>query len=222
LVKFFWGGVFNPKNFRISNFLVIAYTKYKNKCYLCLVLKVIKFLYLLDKDIIKDLYHDRPQAMKRIFDLYYVPLCCYAARYVTSRFIAEEIVSDVMYKIWQNRHSGYRAETFRDYLYTATRHTAINYLKQQQNLKKLAERWAEEFRNELIEETPLDKMVTEEMQSRISHLINTLPEQCRKAFMMSRMDDMTYDEIAAQMDISVNTVKYHIKTALQKLRAEIF
>ena len=160
--------------------------------------------------------------MKRIFDLCYVPLCCYASRYVSSMFIAEEIVSDVMYKIWQNRHSGYRVETFREYLYTATRHTALNYLKQQQNLRKLTDRWAEEFRNELIEETPLDQLITEELQLKINHLMDTLPEQCRKAFMMSRMEDMTYEEIAAQMDISVNTVKYHIKTALQKLRSEIF
>jgi orotate phosphoribosyltransferase-like protein len=36
--------------------------------------------------------------------------------------------------------------------------------------------------------------------------------------MMSRIDDMTYDEIATKLDISTNTVKYHIKTALQKLR----
>ena len=176
-------------------------------------------MHLLDKDIIEALYRDHPQAMKRIFDLYYAPLCCYAARYVSSMFIAEEIVSDVMYRIWQNRQSGYRAETFHEYLYTATRNTALNYLKQQQNQKKLTDRWAEEFRSELIEETPLDKLITEELHSKINHLMNTLPEQCRKAFLMSRMDDMTYGEIAAQMNISVNTVKYHIKTALQKLRA---
>jgi RNA polymerase sigma-70 factor (ECF subfamily) len=179
-------------------------------------------LHPLDKDIIEGLNRDHPQAMKRIYDLYYVPLCCYAARYVTSRFIAEEIVSDVMYKRWQNRHSGYRTETFREYLFTATRNTTLNYLKQQQNQKKLTDRWAEQLRNELVEETPLDKLITEELHLRINRLMDMLPEQCRKAFLMSRMDDMTYEEIAAQMDISVNTVKYHIKIALQKLRAEIF
>ena len=132
--------------------------------------------------------------------------------------VAEEIVSDVMFKIWQNRHNSYRAETFREYLYTATRNTALNYLKQKQKQENLSERWAEQLRSELIEETPLDTMITKELQSELNSLINTLPEQCRHVFMMHRMDDMSYEEIAAQMDISVNTVKYHIKTALQKLR----
>ena len=172
-----------------------------------------------NKDIIEGLLRDSPQAMKSLFELYYKPLCFYAGRYVTSVPVAEEVVSDVMYKVWQNRHKSYHAETFREYLFTATRNTALNYLKQQQNQKMLSDSWAEGFRGELIEETPLDAMISEEMQSKLNRLMDALPEQCRKAFMMSRMDDMTYDEIAVQMNISPNTVKHHIKTALQKLRS---
>ena len=171
------------------------------------------------KDIIEELLQDSSQAMKHMFDMFYKPLCCYAVRYVSSMPVAEEIASDVMLKIWQNRHHGsYRAETFREYLYTATRNTALNYLKQQQNRRKLSDNWAEQLRDELLEETPLDSMITEETQLKIDRLMDTLPEQCRKVFQMSRFDDMSYEEIATQMDISVNTVKYHIKTALQKLR----
>ncbi len=125
--------------------------------------------------------------------------------------IAEEIVGDVMYKIWQNRHADYRADTFREYLFTATRNTALNYLKQQQNLRKLSDNWVEQLRQKLIEETPLDTLIVSELQSKFDGLKDTLPEQCRKAFLMSRNEDMTYEEIATRMEVSVNTVKYHIK-----------
>jgi RNA polymerase sigma-70 factor (ECF subfamily) len=145
----------------------------------------------------------------------------YAVRFVQNMPIAEEIASDVMYKIWQNRHQGYQIETFREYLYTATRNTALNYLKQQQTRKKFSDEWAEQLRDELIEETPLDAIISEEEQAKLNNMMDALPEQCRKAFVMSRIEEMSYDEIAAQMDISVNTVKYDIKTALQKLRVEM-
>ena len=171
------------------------------------------------KKIIDSLIDDSPQAMKHIFDMFYKPLCFYAVRYVNNMPVAEEIVSDVMYKIWQNRHHGYRAESFREYMYTATRNTALNHIKQQQNKKKFSDIWVEELRNELIEETPSDKMIAEETQSKLYSLIDALPEQCRKAFVMSRLEDFTYDEIATHMGISTNTVKYHIKAALQKLRS---
>lgn len=38
---------------------------------------------------------------------------------------------------------------------------------------------------------------------------------------MSRFDNMKYEEIASMLNISVNTVKYHMKNALMKLRAEL-
>jgi len=174
----------------------------------------------LNKDIIEGLCQNSAKAMKCLFDCYYRPLCLYAARYVKSMPVAEEVVSDVMCKIWQNRHNAYRAETFREYLFAATRNTALNYWRQEQNRKQIADNWTDKLRDEIIEETPLDKMITKETILKINSLIEALPEQCRKAFMFSRMEGMTYDEIAAEMGISINTVKYHIKIALHKLRCE--
>jgi RNA polymerase sigma-70 factor (ECF subfamily) len=173
---------------------------------------------LINENIVVGLHQDDPAIMKQVFEHYYVPLCNFAKRYVGTCTIAEEIVSDVMYKVWQNRQSGYRAATFREYLYTAVRNTAINYLEQQQNQRELAEKWAERLRCELIDETPLDTLIVAELQAKFDILIASLPEQCRKTYHLSRVDNLTYDEIAARMHISVNTVKHHIKTALLKLR----
>jgi len=174
-----------------------------------------------NENIIEGLYKDDSQAMSRLYDLYYQPLCLYAVRYVTSVPIAEEVVSDVMYKIWQNRHNQYRPETFKEYLYTATRNTALNYLKQSAHRNELNDHWVEEIRYNLIEESPLDKMISDEKISKINKIIDSLPEHCRNVFIMSRIEDMTYNEIAEKTGISLNTVKYHIKTALQKLHKEI-
>jgi len=173
------------------------------------------------KSVIEGLVSDSPKAMKRLFDLFYNKLCLYAMRYTQTMPVAEEIVSDVMYRVWQNRHNGYRPETFGEYLFTATRNTALNYLKQKQSQKDFLENWSDQLRNDLIEETPLDLLISQETVASIHSLIDALPEQCRKVFLMSRMEDMTYEEIADKMNISINTVKYHIKTALQKLHAGI-
>jgi RNA polymerase sigma-70 factor (ECF subfamily) len=173
---------------------------------------------LINEEVISGLHQGDPRAMKRLFEHYYVALCSFAKRYVGTDVIAEEIVSDVMYKVWQNRQTGYRAETFREYLYAAVRNTAINYLDQQQNRREMAEKWAEQLRRELISETPLDMLIASELQAKFDELMESLPEQCRQAYRLSRTGHLTYDEIAGRMQISVNTVKYHIKTALLKLR----
>lgn len=156
--------------------------------------------------------------MKWLFDLYYTALCGYAKRYTNDPVAAEEVVSDVMLKIWQNRMYDYQADTFREYLFAATRNTSLNYLKQQQTRFSLLENWAEQLRNELIAETPLDKLLEAEIQKRFDEVINSLPEQTRMVFLLSREENLSYEEIAVRMGVSVNTVKYHMKSALQKLR----
>jgi RNA polymerase sigma-70 factor (ECF subfamily) len=173
---------------------------------------------LLAEEIIGGLCRDDPRAMKSVYEHYYMPLCHYAGRYVGTAAVAEEIVSDVMYKVWQHRQSGYRADTFREYLFAAVRNTAINYLEQQRRRRDLAEEWAEQLRDELIGETPLDELLVSELQQKIDALVNALPEQCRKVYRLSRAGNLTYGEIAGRMQISVSTVKYHITTALLRLR----
>lgn len=168
--------------------------------------------------IIKGLKQNDHQMMKWLFDIYYTSLCSYAERYTNNSVVAEEVVSDVMLKIWQNRTSDYYPDTFREYLFTATRNTALNYIKQQQNRFSLLESWAEQLRHELIEDTPLDKLLETEIQNRYKNIIESLPEQAKTVFLLSREENLSYEEIAVRMGISVNTVKYHMKIALQKLR----
>jgi RNA polymerase sigma-70 factor (ECF subfamily) len=155
--------------------------------------------------------------MRQLFDIYYAPLCGFAGRYTGNSAIAEEIVSDVMSKLWQRRKADYRAANFREYLYAAVRNTAVNYLKQQHKYQK-TEQWEEELRYVLIDETPLDMLIADELQTKCEEIIQTLPEQCRKAFQLSRFEELTYEEIAVKMHVSVNTVKHHIKAALSKIR----
>lgn len=54
------------------------------------------------------------------------------------------------------------------------------------------------------------------MEIEIEKSINNLPEECRHVFQMSRFDHKKYEDIAQELNISVNTVKYHIKNALAK------
>lgn len=169
--------------------------------------------------IVQGLKMDDPSAMKMLFDLYYTALCNYAKRYTNDPVAAEEVVSDVMFKFWQNRTNSYQADMLRDYLFAATRNTSLNYLKQQQNRYSLLENWAEKLRNELIAETPLDKLLEAEMQTCFDTIINSLPEQTHTVFLLSREKNLTYKEIADRLCITENTVKYHIKVALKKLRS---
>lgn len=59
------------------------------------------------------------------------------------------------------------------------------------------------------------------LQKRIRAQVETLPEKCRQAFILSHYNSMSYKAIASEMGISVKTVEKHIGKALQTLRRQL-
>ena len=59
------------------------------------------------------------------------------------------------------------------------------------------------------------------LEDKIELSINHLPLQTKKVFQLKRREELSYEEISSQLNISVNTVKYHMKSALQTLRVEL-
>jgi RNA polymerase sigma-70 factor (ECF subfamily) len=68
---------------------------------------------------------------------------------------------------------------------------------------------------------PLGILMEKELQNDIDLAISRLPEQTKKVFELKRYEDLSYEDISSQLDISVNTVKYHIKSATKLLREEL-
>jgi RNA polymerase sigma-70 factor (ECF subfamily) len=67
---------------------------------------------------------------------------------------------------------------------------------------------------------PLAQLITSELEDALGKAVEALPPECREVFRLSRVEELTYEEIAERLHISVNTVKYHIKHALLSLRTQ--
>ena len=59
------------------------------------------------------------------------------------------------------------------------------------------------------------------MSAKIDEIINNLPDECRRVYRMSREEGKSNQEIAKEIGISVNTVKYHIKKALRVISSQL-
>lgn len=67
----------------------------------------------------------------------------------------------------------------------------------------------------------IEQIVSSELEKKIEEIIQSMPEECKKVFLLSRYGNKSYAEIANELNISVNTVKYHIKKALSLFREEL-
>ena len=58
-------------------------------------------------------------------------------------------------------------------------------------------------------------------EARMWTILDTLPEKCRKVFLLAKRDGMKYEEIAEEMNISVNTVRNQMNKAFKRLEERV-
>jgi len=153
-------------------------------------------------------------AFSHIFQKYYQALYQFASRFVKDAQTAENIVQEVLVKLWMNRENCLITSSLKSYLYAATRNTALNYLRIEK--KQFS---TEDSINEQqdITANPEEQIIKNEMIDSVHRAIEKLPEKCRYIYLMKRYDDLKYHEIAEILDISINTVKTQMKRALKSL-----
>jgi len=118
---------------------------------------------------------------------------------------SEEIVQEVMFKIWVNRNSLNITGSIRSYLIRAVRNSCLNLLKH------LDVREDYRVRHESMDQgsysSPEELMIVSELEQKIRNAIDDLPMERRKIFILSRYDGLSYAEIAEELGISIKTVE---------------
>ncbi len=71
------------------------------------------------------------------------------------------------------------------------------------------------------ENHPLANLISREIVQDIEKAVNRLPEKCREVFCLCRFENMSYEDTAGKLNISVNTVRTQMSRALAKLRESL-
>ena len=172
--------------------------------------------------IIRQLKAGREEGYKYLFDHHYQVLCLLATRYVHDTYLAESIVGDVIFHLWEKRASLDITTSLRSYLVRSVRNKCLDYLGSRAvrsgpvSLEEVPGAPAAEDPDH-----PLGRLLELELEQEIARSIGQLPDQCGKVFRMSRFNNKKYSEIASELGISTDTVKYHIKPALALLRKDL-
>ncbi|HSF55542.1 MAG TPA: RNA polymerase sigma-70 factor [Algoriphagus sp.] len=172
-----------------------------------------------DSQVFLAIQSGQTPAFEMLFKTYYQPLCRYANSYLKDPDGAEEIVQAAFIGFWEKRKTISIETSLKSYLYRAIRNACLNELKHEQVKQKY-------FANESIKEEaksePADHLAIHvELEDKIRAAIQTLPEQCRLIFTMSRFEELKYQEIADQLNLSVKTVENQMGKALKIMRAQL-
>ncbi|MCL3781262.1 RNA polymerase sigma-70 factor [Prolixibacteraceae bacterium JC049] len=165
-------------------------------------------------------------AFEYIFRKYYPRLKLFALRLLKDEIIAEDIIQDIFAKLWENRVDLDPNKQLQSFLFKSTRNACLNHLKhqdvEQQYLHALLyENTSQElFLINFLEEEEL-KQLQEEMMKEIRDILNSLSPQCRKAFELSRFNQLKNKEVAEVMQLNIKTVEKHIAKAMKTIKKEL-
>lgn len=157
---------------------------------------------------------DDQLAFKELYRYYFPGLLSYANTLLCDRQLAEEAIEDVFVKIWFNRKALTAINNLSYYLYTATKHTALNYLQSRKRTSFVPL----EDAGELIHlQTPETGSIQKENVRQIEAAINELPAKSRLVFRLIKEEGMKYKEVAALLSLSPKTVEAHMTLAYSRV-----
>lgn len=158
-------------------------------------------------------------AFEQVFKQYYKNLHAYAYTILKDEDLAEEMVQQVFFKLWDRADTLSLSASLQAYLYKAVYHESLNHLKHLKVRSEHQMRIVHSLRQE--PENAAQTLQGKEMESRIRKALNELPEQCRTIFQMSRFEELKYKEIAERLNISIKTVENQMGKALKLLRGSL-
>lgn len=169
-----------------------------------------------DRDIVAGCKADKPKSQRLLYDRYCRMVMGIALRYCPDQMAAEDIVQEVFIKIFTRIHQLHEEATLTSWIHTIATHTCIDMLRAKKRPLTIP---YEEMTSDIgdmscnyYDDIPAEKLLA---------FVQELPEGCRTVFNLCVIDGLGYDEVAAMLSCTENTVRAQCCKARKILKTKI-
>lgn len=168
-----------------------------------------------EKDLLVKLRDGDYAAFEIIYRRYSKPISANLFRILKSRELVEETLQDLFLKVWEQHSSIYIEQSLQSYLHRVAGNLAYDYFRKMARDKKLA---GHVWENMVTTYNPFEGVADEEVDRALYSLIDNLPAQRRRVFMLCKLEGKSYNEVSSMLGISVAAVNDHITKANKFLK----
>ncbi|MFW0718805.1 RNA polymerase sigma-70 factor [Pedobacter sp. N23S346] len=156
-------------------------------------------------------------AFEQLYRYLYSRLIKFSIYYVSDKQAAEDLVTEVFVKCWENRTAGTSILNPESYLFIAVKNQSLKHLKKNSSVTFI----------DLVDvdddvsattQTPQYILETKELHRQLNLAIETLAPQAREVFRLIKEGGLKYKEVAELLNISPRTVQTQLFRAIAKLR----
>ncbi len=167
-------------------------------------------------ELLQQLIKGDAESFRQIYEFYQGRVFLFAFRLTKSKSEAEEVVQEVFVKLWERREKIRIEKNFNAYLLTITKNLVIDNLKKASRDRNLQ---AKIYRNiQSLQDHSVDELIKKELERLQRQAIAKLSPRMRQVFLLSREEELTYEEIANRLGVSRNTVRNQVSEALKTIR----
>jgi RNA polymerase sigma-70 factor (ECF subfamily) len=176
-----------------------------------------------EKQILTRLKQGDKEVFRELFGLYYTKLYLYTISYVKDSAVADDIVQDIFFHLWERHRELDIFSSISAYLFRAVHNKSIQYLRHRKVIAGYEERYKLNLNEAgILFNSSADFSFSSVQLAEIHEILNktydALPEKARAVFRLSREEEKTNKDIARILNINIKTVEYYIRKSLRVLR----
>lgn len=158
-------------------------------------------------------------AFRYIMDRYFAIITNFARRFVTNIAVAEDVAEETFIKLWKDHKRAGSFQSIKAFLYITARNACLNELRKEKNLQYRHQAYTANIDRET--DFAANEIIRAEVKAEIMRAVDSLPEKMKKVFRLGYIDGMPNREIAALLNVSVNTVKGQKFRALELVKEKL-
>lgn len=172
-----------------------------------------------EQDLLLRIRRGDKVAFERIYRMYHYRLIGHLIRLLKSTDLAQEVVQETFIALWDNRATIRVENSIMPFLYKIAGNKSLNIIK-----KAIHDQKYRDYLYPILEggyeqiETSLYK---KEQWKILNAIIDKMPERQRQIFILCKLEDKSYEEVANELHLSVHTVHTQIKRANQMIREQL-
>lgn len=171
---------------------------------------------LSEEQLVEQLNVNNPGAFEQVYLTYVTGLLAYAAQRLSSLEEARDVVQDVFLNLYERRRKVCITGSLKAYLFSALKYKIIDHIRKNAHKKYYADMLQTLSKEE--EATIFNELVYNDLNAIVEKEIQKLPARIKEIFLLSRRKHLSIAEIADSMNISEQTVKNQLTTAVKRLR----
>ncbi len=157
-----------------------------------------------------------PYCFENYYSEYFPILFRFAQKFTGEEALSKDLAQNTLIKFWKYwDHKTYHKKAIEAFLFKTVKNEIIDHFRKLKVQQKFASKLAH---NNHVEETAS----LFDVEDRIKKVYDKLPDKTRIIFQLSRIEGLSYKQIAKQLVLSEKTIEYHISNALKAFRGEFY